>query len=189
MHEFEQNFPDWRKQIESAVFYDNRRDEISHGTQHTVYTNKWLDLVVKIPTDPRWQQGYNLIEDVAPDLAIPFIVVQGLKLNVNRRISVIPEAILQTKVARLDSAIITNTKNQTQAKRLIEQQIEADRELLRRGIFVPDPNFANYGIEKSGEVKRFDFGDARFYFSGEMEYGGLARARAGSHYVNFYSLD
>lgn len=185
MREFEQSFPDWRQQVESARFYDTRKGDVTSGTQHAVYTTRGIDFVIKVPTDPIWQQGYWLVEELAPEMAVPFIRVEGLKITVNHHQAAIPEAIVQTKARLLDTAIATKGAN---PEELIQEQIEADKKLTQKGIFVPDPNFGNYGIEKSGEVKRFDFGDARISFTGAREYSGLARARAGSHYVNLLFL-
>lgn len=194
MREIEAIIPDWKQQIESARFYDSRKDDIRTGTQFTVYTTPGIDLVLKVPKDPVWMQGYWLIEELAPEFAIPFARLQGsIKLSINQRIITVPEAVVQLKVPDLLTVIgaLARTKKpiDMDIDKLIRQQAETARRLFQKGIFVQDPTYTNYGIDRDGAVRRFDFGDARISLTGEEEYTRLTRSRAASHYFNVLFLE
>ena len=187
MREFEQKIPDWRQQVESSIFYER---DVLEGTQFKVYTRPGIDFVVKIPKDSAWMQGYWLTEELAPEYAIPFIRVENLRLNINRVKTNMPESVVQIKAEDLLDKIAQSfqTKNVTQLDMLVRAHIDADFGFFKKGLFVPDPTYNNYGIDKEGKVKRLDFGDTRISFADDEEYSGLARARAASHYSMFFLL-
>lgn len=187
MREFEQNFPDWQEQVESCIFYPRDTKE---GAQFYVYTRPGIDFVVKVPKNPIWMQGYLLTEELAPEYAIPFVRVENIRLNINRVKSRVPEAVVQVKADDLLEKIgeAFQARNAQQLESLVRTHIKEDLGFFKKGLFVPDPTYNNYGINKQGKVKRFDFGDARISFTGDEEYSGLALARASSHYSIFFLL-
>lgn len=187
MREFEQNFPDWQEQVESSIFYPRDTKE---GAQFHVYTRPGIDFVVKVPKNPVWMQGYLLTEELAPEYAIPFVRAENIRLNINRVKSRVPEAVVQVKADDLLEKIgeAFQTRNAQQLEAFVRAHIKEDLGFFKKGLFVPDPTYNNYGIDKQGKVKRFDFGDARISFTGDEEYSGLARARAASHYSMFFLL-
>lgn len=192
MKEFEQGIPDWKKQLDGARFYDKRKGDINDiGHQFTVFTRPGMDFVVKVPLNPLWMRGYKIVEENAPELAIPFQIAENIALNVNYNRTIIPEAILQEKVIDSQTALVTATDSDTFMP-LITGISQADRALFSRGIFVPDPTPANFGAAKDGSIKIIDLGSARQSFGNngvpeDMEYTNLARCRAAIH-ISFYLL-
>jgi hypothetical protein len=85
MKEFESNVFSWREQLEQVNFYDTRKGDITEGTQVLVYSRPDLDFAVKVPKEPIWMQGYWLVEELAPELAVPFKRVEDVSLNISRR--------------------------------------------------------------------------------------------------------
>ncbi len=190
MAEFEDNFPDWRKQVESTTFYSGGTGDIGGG-QFTVLTRPGIDYVVKIPKkDPRWLEGYTLVEGQAPELAIPFLRVQDLALNIDRIKKRIPEVIVQQKVPVVHESLEDSFRkgDVDQILHLIHGTAQSDIELFKKGVFIPDPDFGNYGIDRDGTVKCLDLGSARNDVGGDETYSGLCFVRARSHYRSFFEL-
>lgn len=190
MREFEQRFPEWRQQIEAAQIYPERNGEVVAGTQFDVYMPRGIDFVIKIPKDPVWIQGYWLVEELAFETAIPFARVSNMRLSIDRQKKIFPEAIVQLKVPEVLTEL-GNAFTQHDIEKIESLAVgtaENDKVLFKKGIYVPDPTFVNFGIDKNGQVKSLDSGSARINFTGDQEYSGLAFQRARSHYANFLML-
>lgn len=191
MLEFEQDFPDWRIQVESAIYYPGRKGDVNtSGKQFEVYTTPGIDFVVKVPRLPRWLDGYSLVEDNSPECAIPFVRARNLRLNIDRIKSTVPEAIVQKKVVDLIAEVgnIYKTRDFKQYQRLVSGLMEADRKMFEAGLFVPDPVLMNFGLNGDSEVRTLDFGSARQSLRDDEEYSNLARARGHAHYGTFFAL-
>lgn len=188
MHEFEATLPDWRLQTESALF--NRGSDNIGGAEFTVLTRPGIDFVVKIPKHPVLMSGYRLANDEAQEFAIPFIEARDLKLNLDKQKTEVPEAIIQLKAAPFDKAIYdaAQERNPRSLYRLLSQQASIDMALYRKGVFLSDPKFSNFGIDKKGAVKCVDFGGTWKMPENDIDFTFLLHGRGSTHYQNFLIL-
>lgn len=189
MREFEQKIPGWRQQTEYA-FFRTERGDIGGGTEFTVFTSPGIDFVVKVPKNPKWMEGYRLVEEKAPELAIPFVIARKLKLNVDRIRRTVPESVVQLKVPDFARAIYDagQENDPNHLNRLILSFTEADKNLFEKGVFIPDPKFDNFGEDREGKVKCLDFSAAEPLAVNDLAYSFVMHGRASAHYSNYMVL-
>lgn len=149
--------------LNRASFISARGDVINRSHESVIYRRKDLDFVVKEPIESRAIDGYRLaVTLLGQDLMARTSFVENLEINTDHKRHVIKLAIIQERVKPLEEEIIKLVKERRVESLidLLKKKVFLDKEILKRGIFIQDPELKNHGVRKDGEIVLIDPGRA-----------------------------
>jgi len=162
--------PELRNQYEAfferTSFISERGDVIRSGHEATVYKRGDLDFVVKEPIGELGRtaiSGYTLaMKHLDSEVMARTFFVESLPIKVDFKRRVIQMALIQERVKPLEGEFIRLVKEKKVDALidLLKRKVFLDKEVLRRGVFIQDPELKNCGIRGNGEVVLFDPGRA-----------------------------
>lgn len=149
--------------LNRASFIARRGDVISGGHEAVIYKRKDLDFVVKELIDPNAINGYRLTVGLLDqDLMARTSFVENLQINIDHKFHVIKLAIIQERVRPLEQEFIrlVEQRNIDMLIDLIKKKVILDREILKKGVFIQDPELKNCGVREDERVVLIDPGKA-----------------------------
>lgn len=152
---------DLSSDLNRASFIAKRGDVIGGNHEAVIYRRKDLDIVVKELIDPNAMNGYRLaVGFLDQDLMARTSFVENLQINVDHKFHVIKLAVIQERVIPLEEEFIRLVKQKSidTLVDLIKKKVILDREILKKGVFIQDPELKNCGVREDGKVVLIDPG-------------------------------
>lgn len=178
---------DWAS-VNQHSYYTQRGDVLSETNEATVFTRRQLPFVIKTFTDPEDVDRNVATISQLVGLVPATIAANGITVKIDNKPVTLETCLIQEKISVLDS-IIHGEFNATPERlaEVIKEKAELDREIFRRGIFLNDPKFMNYGLDIEGHVKVLDVGSAT---NNPFDDGHHNRflIRGAGHYFNYFVL-
>ena len=180
-------------------------DEIRGESWDLVFSRNDLDFVVRLPKPNQeilpWLKGYDAAMNKLGGKIARFSIASLGKIKGRTKSGSRPnKAIVQEKVADYFARLkqLVDGRRITQAISLVHSLADLDREIIARGCFPSDISFRKYGINKNGEIVRYELGDIEIYSLApdhtfrEGKDPGLQNSlnmRGLTHYIRLYELE
>ena len=180
----------WKERVNKGSFLVRRGDVVQTGTEAIIYKRPKLDIVIKEFRDGQDPQGYETAAILLPDIVAPFEFIKDFPIKVDFSRHVIPSGMAQAKVLPLDIEFIKylQERNVPKLAEIVGKFAAVDRTIFKRGVFIPDPGYANYGFDKLGNVVLADAGGIITAFSDIGKYMVYANGRGKVHYSHYLAL-
>ena len=178
---------DWAA-VNQYSYYTKRGDVSTETNEATVYTRRQLPFVIKTFVNPEDASKNAVTASLLEGLVPATIVARGVTVKVDNRPVTLQSCLIQERISALDSIMQGEfNKTPTRLVEVIEEKASLDREILRRGIFLNDPKFMNYGLDNEGHLKVLDVGSATDNpFDDAYMHRFLVRGTG--HYFNYLAL-
>lgn len=185
-----EEYTGWGARVQRGSFLTNRGDVVTTGTEAIIYRRSQLDVVLKEIREDKTSKGYEIAAELIPDLVAPFEFVEGLSIQVDFGPHIIQRGIAQAKVSPLDMEFLEclNEKDVPRLAGIVQDFATVNREIFKRGVFIPDPAYANYGRDKKGQVVLSDAGGIITGFEDIAKFMVYANGRGKVHYSHYLTL-
>lgn len=151
---------EWRQLLRTT--FTSGRGQIVAGHEALVYLHPDLPYVIKEFIRLDAMSGYLVAIDLIGDLMPQTQFIEGRQIAIRAGRHMIEKGLVQEKVTPLENMFLAlvQAKSVTELKDLIKKKTTLDKEILRRGVYIQDPELKNYGMRKTGEVLICDPGRA-----------------------------
>lgn len=174
-----------QQMLGKVSFYTKRGDVSSETNEATLYRRGDIPFVIKTYDNPDEPVSTVLTAGTLEGLVPRTRLVEGLAVKVDNRRTVLETCIVQDQLKPLDFMFTGEFKdNPERLEEIIRQKAESDRGIFRRGIYLNDPKFLNYGLDENGNVKLLDLGSATHDPFEDDGYLHRMLVRGGGHYFN-----
>lgn len=183
-------YPDWKEQTDRTSFSTTRGDIIRTGTEVTVYQHSGLLVVIKEFFKERTRGRYTTAATLIPDIVAPFEFIQDFPINVDGITNIVRDGVAQARRQPLDGEFLKaiQQRNAAGMVEVVQKFASIDRAILGRGVFLPDPGYANYGFDDSRIAQLTDAGGAITEFSDLPQYLAYNNGRGKIHYAQYLAL-